>query len=304
MTSKPYHYMILWAALSLPFSFSAWAEPEPQQEIVNPLEQQTFEDSEELPDDVTFSEWRLAEDPAEEDALTIYEPMYFVAGGSATEGGDVTARFQISFKYRMFSEDGAIVDWLPWLEKFHLGYTQTSLWNLTAESKPFEDTNYKPSFFWEFSTPQFGWKPDYWRFGYEHESNGQAEATSRSIDMLFVQPAWGFRLGDEDLVFSPKFYTYLNRGEENEDIIDFRGRADITVRYGSEDSFLASMTTRYGLSDKGSLQLDLSYPIRQPIFSRAGGYIYLQIFHGYGESLVTYDQKEDLNVRLGFAIVR
>lgn len=291
--------------LLLPFSVAAADMPDLQQEIENPMQQEAFSEPSEVAPEVVFSEWELDPvDEAEEAALSINEPMYFVAGGNANGSGDLTSRFQISFKYRMFSEQGLFVKHLPWLEKFHLGYTQTSLWNLSADSKPFEDTTYRPSFFWELNTPQFGWKPDYWRFGYEHESNGQAGDESRSVDTLFIQPAWSFDIGDKNLVIAPKLSTYINRGDENDDVVDYRGRSELTIRYGSDDGFLASLTTRYGLQRFGNAQLDLSYPIRQKIFSRAGGYIYLQFFHGYGESLLNYDEKESLRVRLGFAIVR
>lgn len=286
-------------------STAAVAADRPQQEVDNPMQQEVFTAEAELPPEVIFSEWQLPEGE-EEPALSINEPMYFVVGSNADGSGDLKARFQISFKYRMFSEEGWFTQKLPWLdlEHFHLGYTQTSLWNLSAESKPFEDTSYRPTFFWEYQTPQYSLLPDYWRFGYEHESNGQAGVASRSIDSLFIQPAWAWRWADETILVAPRLSAYVNKGTENEDIIDYRGAAEVTVRYGSEDSFLASLNTRYGLANKGSLQLDLSYPIRQKIFSRAGGYVYLQLFHGYGESLLTYDQKEDLRIRIGFAIVR
>ena len=47
-----------------------------------------------------------------------------------------------------------------------------------------------------------------------------------------------------------------------------------------------------------------SYPIRKLFLARAGGYFYLQAFHGYGESLLRYNKNQDLAVRAGFAIVR
>jgi hypothetical protein len=61
--------------------------------------------------------------PVNEPALSVNEPMYFVIGGS----GGATARFQFSFKYRLFDPDSLPVSWLPPLAGLHFGYTQTSI---------------------------------------------------------------------------------------------------------------------------------------------------------------------------------
>lgn len=245
-------------------------------------------------------EWRPGE-VAEQPVLTINEPMYFVAG---RDGGETRARFQFSFKYRLFDADGYLVKYLSWLEKLHLGYTQTSLWNLSADSAPFEDSSYRPSFFWEFERIRSGVLPDLLRFGYEHESNGQGGDDSRSIDTLFILPAWEEQLRERHLAVGVKLYVYLDQAGENRDIENYRGYGDLILRYGSEDSWLAAVLWRHGARHKDTLQVDLSYPLRKKFLARAGGYLYLQAFHGYGESLLSYDQQQSMEVRLGFAIVR
>ena len=85
---------------------------------------------------------------ADEPALSANEPMYFVVGG----GGGATARFQLSFKYRLFDPDSHPVQWIPFLSRLHFGYTQTSIWDLGANSSPFRDTSYRPSLFWQGET--------------------------------------------------------------------------------------------------------------------------------------------------------
>lgn len=56
-----------------------------------------------------------------ETALSSHEPMYFVAGSR----GNTTARFQLSFKYRLFDPDGWAADfpWVGLLTGLHFGYT-------------------------------------------------------------------------------------------------------------------------------------------------------------------------------------
>ena len=72
--------------------------------------------------------------------------MYFVVG---TRGG-TTARFQLSFKYRLFDVDAGFGQERPWLSGLYFGYTQNSLWDLRRESKAFRDTSYRPSLFWKW----------------------------------------------------------------------------------------------------------------------------------------------------------
>ncbi|RKZ67230.1 MAG: hypothetical protein DRQ44_05905, partial [Gammaproteobacteria bacterium] len=72
----------------------------------------------------------------DEPALSVNEPMYFVAGGStdSVDTRDTTARFQLSFKYRLFDADSLPVEWLPLLSDLYFGYTQSSLWDVGADS--------------------------------------------------------------------------------------------------------------------------------------------------------------------------
>jgi len=235
-----------------------------------------------------------------EAALSVNEPIYFVVGGD----NDVKARFQFSFKYRVFDEDSGIVNRAGWLKGFHFAYTQTSLWNLTADSAPFEDSSYRPSFFLDFPARQTGYLPAFVRAGFEHESNGQGGDRSRSINTLFFWPFWGGKWLGRDWVIAPKVYAYLSRDQFNEDIDEYRGYVDLWLRYGNEDSWLASATLRQGRGSRRMVQLDLSYPVRKKIFSRTGGYLYMQLLHGYGESLLTYNEDMGTQFRLGFAIVR
>ncbi|MDT8451882.1 MAG: phospholipase A, partial [Gammaproteobacteria bacterium] len=96
----------------------------------------------------------------------------------------------------------------------------------------------------------------------------------------------------------------FSKGEFNEDIDEYRGYVDLLIRYGSEDDWLVSTTIRRAGENRNMVQMDVSFPVRKNIFYRSGGYIYVQLFHGYGESMITYDEKQSLQFRIGFAIVR
>ncbi|HRQ48379.1 MAG TPA: phospholipase A [Rhodocyclaceae bacterium] len=237
--------------------------------------------------------------PPDEPALSVHEPMYFVVGGS----DDLTARFQLSFKYRLLDPAGVPVRWFGPLAGLHFSYTQTSFWDMTDDSAPFRDTSYRPSFFWQGAMPGQGLVPDLLRWGYEHESNGRDGDGSRSVDALFAQPVWQSNFADgRTLTFAPKFRVYLDKSD-NRNIHRYRGYADWNVRYGRENGWLLSAQLRHGTAG-GSAQVDLSYPLRAPLFARTGSFVHLQVFSGYGQTLLEYDVRKNPQVRLGLSIVR
>lgn len=233
-------------------------------------------------------------------AFSPYEPNYFSAGSH----GPTNARYQVSLKFRFFNPNTKT----PFLEKIFLGYSQTSLWDLNSTSKPFRDSSYRPSLFflddtvsqWRFRQTKLGIQG-----GFEHESNGKDGTSSRSINIAFVRPTLTFPLeGNYFISVSPKIYSYLDK-EENPDISEYRGYMDLLVKIGEPDGWQLASTFRKGkLSDAYSVQLDVSYPLRKPTFGNLGGYLHLQYFNGYGESLLDYDEHVRPQFRIGLMITR
>ena len=243
----------------------------------------------------------IAQKNVEEPALSVNEPMYFVLG---KEGGDTDARFQLSVKYRLFEDDGDVVRHAPFLERLTVAYTQTTLWNLEANTDKMQ-TNFRPSLFWEFRKPQqIGVLPSFLRFGYEHESNGESEEKHRGIDTVFIFPAWKTQVWGRDLFAGVKLYDYLRKDDNNSDIEKYRGYWDVYARYGNEDSWLVDGIWRWGTGNHNMVQLDISYPLAKGILSRTGLYLYVQGFYGYGETLYRYNEKTDACVKFGLAVVR
>lgn len=70
-------------------------------------------------------------------------------------------------------------------------YTQKSWWQLSnsKESAPFRETNYEPQLFLGFATDyQFaGWTLRDIEMGYNHDSNGRSDPTSRSWNRLYAR---------------------------------------------------------------------------------------------------------------------
>jgi outer membrane phospholipase A len=233
-----------------------------------------------------------------EPPLTENEPVYFVMG---TRGG-TNARFQLSFKYRLFDRSLGWGRDQPWLSAFYLGYTQTTIWNLQGDSRPFRDTSFRPSLFWAWErTDDKAWAGAL-RAGFEHESNGRDGAQSRSIDILFVRPEWRWELDNgKQVEFTPKIYGYLDK-EENPDIQRFRGYVDWRLRYGDEARSWVAMA-RLGTAGKGSLTLDWFERTRVLGFGPVSGYVHVQFFAGYGQDILDYNHRSKSQLRLGFAIV-
>jgi phospholipase A1/A2 len=231
--------------------------------------------------------------------LSENDPMYFVVG--AREGW--SARFQLSFKYRLFDLGTGFGREQPWLSGFYFGYTQTSLWDLSSESRAFRDTSYRPSFFWKWERSDEKTFVDALRLGIEHESNGRDGPRSRSFNTVFVRPEWHWRLDNgHELQLTPKLYGYFDQ-EENPDIDRYRGHVDWRLRYDAAAEWIATAVARVGTKRKGSLLLDLSRRARDLRFGPVGGYFHLQYFNGYGEDILDYNVRRKSQLRLGFAIV-
>jgi outer membrane phospholipase A len=239
-----------------------------------------------------------SEDAAVEPPLSENEPIYFSVGAR----GDTTARFQLSFKYRLFDRQlGWGREW-PWLAGLHFAYTQTSIWNLSENSKPFLDTSYRPSFFWEWRRSDDKTWIDAARLGFEHESNGKDGADSRSINTLFLRPEWQFTLASgKQFEFTPKFYGYLDKSD-NPDIEKYRGYVDWAMRYGDRERSWRALG-RVGTLGKGSFQLDWFERTRMFGTGPVSGYLHAQFFAGYGESLLDYNLRNKSQLRIGVAIV-
>lgn len=233
-----------------------------------------------------------------------YEPFYFIAGTKSPN-----AKFQISFKYRFFSERGSFVQEYPALKGFHLAYTQTSLWDWAGPSAPFLDSSYKPEFFYAMEQVDKGRWGDGYRLdlqgGVQHESNGKSGADSRSLNIAYLQPT--LVLGQEggpQLSLAPRVWAYLGDLGDNPDIAKFRGYVGMRAVAGWADSVQLSTTGRVGDAwDRGSLQLDLTYPLMKLLGGNLPVYLHLQYFWGYGETLLRYNDRTS-SFRAGFSLFR
>jgi outer membrane phospholipase A len=236
------------------------------------------------------------------------EPVYFSIGARER----VNVRFQLSMKVRPFGPaDERVYQPGSFFGNLYGSYTQTSIWDLESESRPFFDTSYKPGLYYlrhDTGLNLLGAQVGY-AAGFEHESNGQGGALSRSMNLAVFRPTLRWERADGwTLVFSPKLYAYLEK-EENPELPDFRGYGDYVFWVEHPDSWTIATTFRLGTTGKSSVLIDASYPFRKIMGSHgptgwANGYLHLQYFNGYAGSLRTYNQRLPWQLRLGFMVVR
>ena len=234
-------------------------------------------------------------------AFSPYEPNYIVAGSN----GPTNVKFQVSLKFRLFNPDTQT----PFLEKLYIAYSQTSIWQVAESSAPFYDSSYRPSIFfldedisqWPFrDTSRLGFQT-----GFEHESNGKDGSASRSINTAYVRPIFTFPFAQGRFIsIAPKIYAYLEK-EDNPDIAYYRGYTDLLIKAGSIDGVQLASTLRKGTGAEAySVELDLSIPLKTAKLGNLGGYLHLQYFDGYGESLLDYNRKLPSQFRIGLMITR
>lgn len=234
--------------------------------------------------------------------ISFYKPMYFLVGVDPEE-----SKFQISFKYRLFNPEKPLAKRYPWVEGFHLGYTQTSFWDLSSDSIPFEDTSYQPELYFISPRIKTAFASDglFIKTGYQHESNGRGGTASRSTNFAYIEPIILFydEAKRSGLKLSSKFWLYVDNEEENNpDIEDYRGYFDLGVTLGKADGLVVD--TSFQWADKGaSVQIDATYPLHALFFNHLDMYLHLNYTNTLGERLINYWEREEA-VRIGLSIVR
>ena len=231
-----------------------------------------------------------------------HEPIYFIYGADTP-----AAKFQFSFKYKLLDFEDLGPQRMARTLQF--AFTQRSLWDIEGESSPFYDTSYMPEIMYQALTPKpeqrnrwFSWLG--LQAAFKHESNGRDGDISRSLNTIYARPVFAFgRLEGWHLLAMPELFTYVTSNEENPGLEDYRGYGRLQLILGRNDgpSLLATLSAGKDF-DRGSLQLDLTWPLRTQLL-RFESYLLIQYFNGYGESLRSYRDKSE-SIRAGMSLVR
>lgn len=234
-------------------------------------------------------------------SLLPHRPIYVLLGPQSPD-----VKFQFSTKVPLLAPGGP-EDEDPVLSNLYVAYTQVSLWDISNPQEANIDTTFMPEAFFATRTPPFearrlGASALGFQIGVQHESNGRSGEDSRNVNYVYVQPSVYF--GDPDKVhgeFSPKGRVYFGKQTDNPDIEDFMGYVELfgALRFG--DGLHITATGRIGENaDKGSVQLDATYPLNR---FRLDAYFQVQYFNGFAETLLGYREHQQ-EIRLGVGFVR
>jgi phospholipase A1/A2 len=185
-----------------------------------------------------------------------------------------------------------------------VAYTQRSLWQIwdSDDSSPFRSTDYQPEAIYVVPVPAqwgalpFGINLRMLQFGLAHQSNGQSDPLSRSWNRMYAGA--GFEVGDFGVMLRSNQRLRVKEDDDNPDLVEFVGRNELSIGWAPGVA-TANLTwrTNFRSLERGSLQLDWTYPVfsDQPLGLRW----YVQLFSGYGETLLDYNHKQ---TRAGFGL--
>jgi len=209
------------------------------------------------------------------------------------------AKFQLSLRTKIL-QDVLLPDADLWFS-----YTQVALWQLwdAQDSRPMRSTDYEPQATYVIPLVSHAWShlPHDWdwrmvQLGFAHQSNGQSDPLSRDWNHVFA--ATVFEREGFGLRFRVDKRVLRSGLDDNPDLVDFIGRESVsaTWRYGRVNTAL-SWRTNLGSLSTGAVQFDGSYPMR--VGDPEGLRWYLQVFSGYGETLLDYNRRQ---TSLGFGL--
>lgn len=173
-------------------------------------------------------------------------------------------------------------------------YTQRSWWQLSNshESAPFRETNYEPQLFLGWATDyRFGdWTLQDVEVGYNHQSNGRSDPTSRSWNRLYTRLA----AKNNHFLVEVKPWYVLGDSNDNPDITKYMGYYQLKLGYELGDWILSAKGQYNWNTGYGGAELGVSYPITKHVR------VYSQLYSGYGESLIDYNFNQ---TRIGIGVM-
>lgn len=178
------------------------------------------------------------------------------------------------------------------------GYTQQSYWQLFngAISRPFRTTDHEPEVFYVYPTDAqlpFGWRWRYSGVGLVHQSNGQSNPLSRSWNRWYLMT--GAELGNRWQLHL-KAWKRIHEStleDDNPHIQDYIGRGEIKLGWNVNDQNYLGFTARGSLGQgRGSGRIEWLRTLGEGWNGgKSNLRLHVQLFSGYGDSLVDYNYK-------------
>ena len=198
----------------------------------------------------------------------------------------------------------------------YTAYTSKALWQAfnSEASSPFRDINHEPELFvlWPTHWSLGPMRSRAMTFGFNHHSNGRTNTalTDESGDVVYESASRSWNRLMLGVYFEQKnFLWHLQTwyripeeakedpdqatGDDNPDIEDYLGHFELTVQHRISDRYTSTMMLRNNLKQEdnhGAVQWDMTFPLARKLDG------IVQVFHGYGDSLLDYDSR---NTRIG-----
>ncbi|TRX35014.1 phospholipase A [Flavobacterium sp. ZT3R18] len=196
----------------------------------------------------------------------------------------VEMKFQLSFKTKILQS------FLWGSADLWVAYTQISHWQIyNADlSRPFREINYEPEIILNFPVKfnVLGFKARMLGLSFDHESNGKSYPSTRSWNRVIFMA--GLERKNWNIYIRP-WYVIPESNGDNPDISDYIGNADVNVIYSRNRSvftFIGSHNFNFEGNMRGSSTFSWAYPIKGNLRG------YLQVSHGYGNSLIDYNHNQ------------
>jgi phospholipase A1 len=185
-------------------------------------------------------------------------------------------------------------------------YTQESIWQFWngQDSAPFRSSDYQPEAIYVVPIPDKtgdlggGWR---WRMvqaGIAHESNGYGLPLSRSWNFVYA----GTTFTHDDIALSARFNQRLGEAgvDDNPHIADYIGSTELSASWlPGENTMQLTGRTSFKSFKRGSLKLEWTHPV---FAAKPDGLrYYVQLFSGYGETMLDYNHFQN-SVGLGFTL--
>lgn len=191
-------------------------------------------------------------------------------------------------------------------------YSQKSYWQVFNKelSRPFRSTDFEPEAIYiyphQIGLP-FGWNYRLTGAGVVHQSNGQSLPLSRSWNRAYVFGAAEKQLSPSSfLIVQAKVWRRFRESatdDDNPGIENFVGRGEFLADWQINPRNSLGVTLKHSLrSDaKGSARVDwMLAPKSSPSYS--GLRYHVQLFNGYGDSLLDYNRRRTV-LSLGLSLV-
>jgi phospholipase A1 len=191
-------------------------------------------------------------------------------------------------------------------------YTQQSYWQLFTGSlsRPFRTTDHEPELIYiyphQIDLPG-GWKYRLSGLALNHQSNGQALPLSRSWNRAYLMGAAEKDLGAYgSLTLQGKLWKRVRESkatDDNPDIADYVGRAEVSGWWKVNQASSLGLTLRHSLKSQAHGSARLEWLLASPgIADSASLRYHLQLFSGYGDSLIDYNRRRTV-LSLGLSLV-